>query len=100
VKKTICSPAAALAIVRNQANTPRMGHVAYPDRSLDRPECCKDRARCSATAVRVVSANPLGACDATPVTCALADGHPGPHMSEPAPCRSLLGRRRWLVTQW
>jgi len=74
-------------------------HVAFPERSVDRPECCR-QARCTATAVRAVPANLVGGCDAATVACALADGHDGPHMSEPVPCRSLLGRRRWVVTHW
>jgi hypothetical protein len=76
-----------------------MGHVAFPERSLDRPDCCR-QARCTATAAHAVPANPVGACDAASVSCALAEGHDGQHMSEPIPCRSLLGRRRWLVTRW
>jgi len=76
-----------------------MGHVAFPERSADPPECCR-QARCTATAVRAVPANLVGGCDAATVSCALADGHDGPHMSEPVPCRSLIGRRRWLVTHW
>ena len=42
----------------------------------------------------------VGGCDAVEVSCALEAGHSGQHMSDPAPCRSLGWRRRWLVTRW
>jgi hypothetical protein len=42
----------------------------------------------------------MSTCDVATVRCALEKGHDGQHMSEPIPCRSLLGRRRWLVGRW
>jgi len=50
--------------------------------------------------MRAVPASLVGGCDAVEVRCALQAGHAGEHMSDPAPCRSLLGRRRWLVSRW